>query len=84
MLATRDEQKRFLQDANKLIVLKAMRVLGPSNELGDVQEVRRMNPLRYVQPSFKGDDASYIEWGAGPRHSEVQMASLGVKQDSKS
>jgi len=84
LLATRDEHKRFLKEANKLMILKEMGVLGPSKELGDVQEVRCMNRiLRYVQPAFKGDDAGYIEWEADPRHLEILMASLGVKEDSK-
>lgn len=67
------------------MVLKAMGVLGPSKELGDVQAIRCTNRiLRYAQPAFRGDNDGYMEWEADPRHLETRMANLGVEPDSKS
>ena len=85
VLATRAEHKKFLEDANKHMLLKAMGVLGPMGAEGDVSEIRCMNRiLRYVQPPYGTHDQGYIEWESDPRHLEILMSSLKIEGSSKS
>ena len=84
LLATRKQHQKFLEEANILMILKPLGILGPSKEHGDVQEVRVLNRiLSYVQPPFGSGDQGYITWEEDPRHVEILMSSLGLTEPSK-
>ena len=84
LLATREEHKRFMAEANKQMILKSVGILGPYAKDGEVQEIRCLNRIiRLVQPAFQGYDESYLEWEADPRHLQILMTNLQVKPDSK-
>ena len=84
LLASRDEHARFHAEANKLMILKLEGILGPSKQLGDLQEVRCLNRLiRWVQPAFQSEDKAYLEWEADPRHVQILMANFGFTETSK-
>lgn len=84
LLATRAEHARFLEEANKKMILKHMGTLGPLQKLGDLKEIRVLNRiLRYVQLPYASPDQGYLEWEADPRHREILMANQGMTETSK-
>ena len=85
MLGTRDEQRRFLEEANKLMILKLTGILGPSTAQGDLPEIRCLNRIiRYVQPAFQNADSAYIDYEPDARHVDILKRQLGITETSKS
>ena len=84
LLATREVHKKFLEEANKQMMLKPMGILGPCPELGDIAEVRCLNRLiRYVQPAYQSHDAGYVEWEADPRHLDLNGQSWSEGREQR-
>ena len=83
-LGTREAQLWFHQALNKHMICKHSGTLGPSKAKGDVQETQCLNRLiRFVQPPFKGEGASYVEWELDPRHVEILLAAVNLKENSR-
>ena len=84
LLATRAQHKQFLKDMNEHMITKHLGTLGGHRELGDLQEIRCLNWLiRWIQPPFKDEEASFIEWEPDARHVEILLHALDLGEGSK-
>ena len=66
----------------KHLLVKATAVMGPTVEIGDVQEAVRLNRLlRLYPPSAEGGERWELE--ADPRHVEILVSQMGLSNESK-
>ena len=84
LLGSREDQLWFYKGLNEHMLCKHTGSLGPAKTKGDIQEIRCLNRLiRFVQPPYKGGAGAYVEWEPDPRHAEILMSALGLKENSK-
>ena len=85
LLASREEHRRFLTEANKAMILKLSGILGPRKAEGDQSEIRCLNRIiRYTQPAIKAADEAYIDYEPDGRHVEILLKQLGIASNSNS
>ena len=83
VLGTRQQQKGFLAELGRTLIVKHLATLGPNPALGDSKEVRILNRIvRWVKPPY-GAGNERLEYEADPRHAELIVHQLGLSASSR-